>query len=113
MDTIFQDLRYAVRMLRKSPGFTLVAAITLALGIGANTTMFSAMNAVVFQPFSFPNQVRLVMLWERQSEMGYGRGSVAPGNFNDWREQGQTLDLIIAITQSYFDITEGDQPERD
>ncbi len=112
MDTIFQDLRYAVRMLRKSPGFTLVATITLALGIGANTTIFSAMNAVVFQPFSFQNQDRLVMLWERQSEMGYSRGSVAPGNFNDWREQGQTLDQIIAITQSYFDITEGDQPER-
>ena len=99
-------------MLRKSPGFTLVAAITLALGIGANTTIFSAMNAVVFQPFSFQNQDRLVMLWERQSEMGYSRGSVAPGNFNDWREQGQTFDQIIAITQSYFDITEGDQPER-
>ena len=112
MESLFQDLRYAVRMLRKSPGFTLVAAITLALGIGANTTIFSAMNAVVFQPFSFQNQDRLVMLWERQSEMGYARGSVAPGNFNDWREQGQTFDQIIAITQNYFDITEGDQPER-
>ncbi len=112
METLFQDLRYAIRMLRRSPGFTLVAVITLALGIGANTTIFSAMNAVVFQPFSFQNQDRLVMLWERQFEMGYSRGSVAPGNFNDWREQGQTLDQIIAITQSYFDITEGDQPER-
>ncbi len=112
MDTLFQDVRYAIRMLRKSPGFTFVAAITLALGIGANTTIFSAMNAVVFQPFSFQNQDRLVMLWERHFEMGYTRGSVAPGNFNDWREQDQTFDQIVAINQSYFDITEGDQPER-
>ena len=112
MRDIIQDLRYAVRMMRKSPGFTLVAAITLALGIGANTTIFSTLNILVLRPFSFPNQDRLVMLWERNLEVGISRGSVAPGNFKDWGEQNQTFDQVIAINQNYFDITDGDQPER-
>src|SRR5215211_5002067 len=112
METLFQDLRYAIRMLRKSPGFTLVAVITIALGIGANTTIFSTINAVVLQPFSFPNQDRLVMLWEHNPQVGIIRGSVAPGNFAEWREQTSSFDQLAAIYQSYFDLAEGDQPER-
>ena len=112
MDTLIQDLRYAIRMLLKSPGFTLVAVITMGLGIGANTTIFSSFNAVVFNPFSFPNQDRLVMLWERNLEVGIVRGSVSPGNFADWREQNQSCEQLAAISQNYFDLTEGDQPER-
>jgi putative ABC transport system permease protein len=112
MDALVQDLRYAIRMLAKSPGFTLVAVITIALGIGANTTIFSTINAVVLQPFYFPNQDRLVMLWEHNAEVGIIRGSVAPGNFADWREQTRSFDQMTAISQNYFDLTEGDQPER-
>src|SRR5215216_3518103 len=112
MDTLLQDLRYGIRMLAKSPGFTLVAVITIALGIGANTTIFSTINAVVLQPFSFPDQGRLVMLWEHNPEVGIIRGSVSPGNFAEWREQARSFDQLAAISQSYFDLTEGDQPER-
>jgi putative ABC transport system permease protein len=112
MDTLIQDMRYGIRMLAKSPGFTLVAVITIALGIGANTTIFSTINAVVLQPFSFPNQDRLVMLWEHNPEVGIIRGSVAPGNFAEWREQARSFDQLVAISQNYFDLTEGDQPER-
>jgi putative ABC transport system permease protein len=112
METLFQDLRYAVRMLLKSPAFTLVAVVTIALGIGANTTIFSAINAVVLAPFSYPNQDRLVILWERNLEVGIYRGSVAPANFFDWRDQNQTFEQLAAISQNYFDLTDGDQPER-
>jgi putative ABC transport system permease protein len=99
-------------MLLKSPAFTLVAVVTIALGIGANTTIFSAINAVVLAPFSYPNQDRLVILWERNLEVGIYRGSVAPANFFDWRDQNQTFEQLAAISQNYFDLTDGDQPER-
>jgi putative ABC transport system permease protein len=70
------------------------------------------MNATVFKPFSFPTEERLVMIWEQYNELGYERGSVAPANFNDWREQNKTLEQVVGIVQSYFDLSEGEQPER-
>lgn len=112
METVLKDLRYGMRMLLRSPGFTAVALLAIMLGIGANTTTFSAMDATLFHPFSFPNQDRLMMLWETNPELGFIRGFVAPGNFNDWREQNQSLEQVVAISQRYFDLTEGDVPER-
>ena len=70
---MIQDFRYGVRMLLKQPGFTFVAVVTLALGIGANTTVFSAMESVILHPFSFPNQNRLVALYERKLDAGTPR----------------------------------------
>jgi putative ABC transport system permease protein len=112
MNTFWQDLRYGIQVLRKTPGFTAIAVITIALGIGANTTIFSSMNAVVFEPFSFPDQERLVAVMERNLEVGIHRGSVSPGNFLDWAEQNQSFDHLVAISQGYFDLTDSDQPER-
>ncbi len=112
METLWQDLRYAVRTLRKKPAFTLVAVFTIALGIGAITTNFSALNAMLFSPFSFPTTERLAILWEKNPEVGIRRGSVAPGNFKDWRDQNQTFADMIAIDRKYFDFMEGDTPER-
>jgi putative ABC transport system permease protein len=112
MGTLWQDLRYGIRMLLKNPGFTLVAVLAIALGIGANTTIFSCVNALLLHPFSFDNQERLVMFWERVPEAGIRRGSVAPGNFADWRDQSQSFEEIAAINPRAFNLTEGDQPER-
>ncbi|HEX8144505.1 MAG TPA: ABC transporter permease [Pyrinomonadaceae bacterium] len=112
MGTIWQDLRYGFRMLRKNPGFTLVAVLAIALGIGANTTMFSAVNALLLHPFSFPNQERLVMLWERVPDTGVRRASVSPGNFADWRDGNTVFDGMAAFSQRAFNLTDGEQPER-
>jgi putative ABC transport system permease protein len=112
MGIFWQDLRYGLRMLTKNPGFTLVAVLAIALGIGANTTIFSCVNALLLRPFSFDNQERLIMVWERVPDAGVRRGSVAPGNFMDWRDQSRSFDEIAAIQRRAFNLTEGDQPER-
>ncbi|MGH9937816.1 MAG: ABC transporter permease, partial [Blastocatellia bacterium] len=94
--------------------FTMIAVITLALGIAANTTIFSAADALILRPFNFPHQERLVMIWERSTTQGgFDHGSaVAPGNFTDWREQSQSFERLVAIDQRFFDLTGADQPER-
>ncbi|MEK6286924.1 MAG: ABC transporter permease [Acidobacteriota bacterium] len=112
METVIKDVRFGIRMLLRSPGFTAVALLAITLGIAANTTTFSAMDATLFHPFSFPNQDRLLMLWEANPQLGFKRGSVAPANVNDWREQNQTFEQVVAISQRYFDLTELDETER-
>src|SRR5215813_11444860 len=109
---ILQDLRYGARMMLRNPGFTAVALLAITLGIGANTTTFSAIDATLFHPFNFPNQERLVMLWERGLEQNFSRGSVSPANALDWKEQNQTLDDVAVINYRYFDLSENDQQER-
>ena len=112
MKTLLKDIRYSVRSLLKHPGFTAVVVATLAVGIAANTTIFSTVDALLLHPFSFPNQSRLVVLWEQNPAVGTVRGSVAPGNFTDWREQSQTCEQLVAIDQMSFDLSDGAHPER-
>lgn len=109
---ILQDLRYGARMMLRNPGFTAIALMAITLGIGANTTTFSAIDATLFHPFNFPNQERLVMLWERGLEQNFRRGSVSPANALDWKEQNQTFDQIAVINYRFFDLTENDEPDR-
>ena len=94
-DAMIQDLRFGVRMLLKQPAFTLIAVFTLGLGIGANTTIFSAMESVILHPFSFPNQDRLVSIYERKVDAGVNRTDVSPGSLRDWREQSQTFEEFV------------------
>jgi len=83
MTTLFKDIRYSIRSLLKHPGFTAVVVATLAVGIAANTTIFSTVDALLLHPFSFPNQERLLVLWEQNPAVGTVRGSVAPVTFTD------------------------------
>ncbi len=96
MNGLLQDLRYALRQLRKNPGFTTVAILTLALGIGANTAIFTVVNGVLLKPLPYAEPDRLLMIWERQLTDGT-LGTVAPANFFDWREQSRSFEKMAAI----------------
>lgn len=106
METLFQNLRYTIRALRKSPGFTAVAVITLALGIGANTAIFSVVNAVLLRPLPYKDDSRLVVILNK------GRNPVAPANFIDWRSQSQSFSQMGAAEYWTPNLTGTDNPEK-
>src|SRR5512145_2130734 len=109
---MLSDLRYTVRQLLKSPGFTLIAVLTLALGIGANTAIFSIVNAVLLRPFPYKEPERLVILRERVSGGGAGFSPSYP-NFADWRVQNTVCDSMAAVRQNEsFNFTGAGEPER-
>ena len=103
METLFQDLRYGLRMLGKSPGFTAVAVATLALGIGANTALFSVINGVLLSPLSFPRPDQLVTLHENKPN--FEGGSVSYPNFRDWRRDNHTFSSLALARTSAFSLT--------
>ncbi len=103
MGTLLQDIHYGLRMLRKSPGFTLIAVITLALGIGANTALFSVVNGVLINPLPFPHPEQLVTLHE--SKPNFDQGSISYPNFLDWQKDNHTF-AAMAIYRNYsFNLT--------
>ncbi len=109
---LWDDLRYAFRTLLRQPGVTLILIVTMGVGIGVNTTIFSTLEMLAFRPFDFPNQDRLVTVWERQRDTGIPRRSIAADNFADWQERNQTFEELVAIKSSYFDLANASQPER-
>ncbi|MEN3327985.1 MAG: hypothetical protein V7638_2792 [Acidobacteriota bacterium] len=106
------DLRFALRMLLKNPGFTIVTVIALALGIGANTAIFSVVNAVLLRPPPYKDPERLVMVWEDASKSGHPRDTLSAANFIDWRNQNQVFEGMAAITDESFNLTGAGDPER-
>ncbi|MGB6875002.1 MAG: ABC transporter permease [Candidatus Acidiferrales bacterium] len=113
LQDLLQDLRYAFRMLRKSPGFTVVAAFTLALGIGANTAIFSIVDTVLLRPLPFKNPSRLVMLWEGLPEIGYPKIEGSAPDIVLYQREQRSFDSIGAFQNKDFDISGGsDEPER-
>jgi putative ABC transport system permease protein len=109
---LWQDLRYGVRMLVKTPGFTIVAAVALALGIGANSAIFSVVNTVLLRPLPYKDPDRLVMVWEDATKHGYPRDTPAAANYVDWRDQNQVFEGMAAIVEWDFNLTGMGEPER-
>ena len=95
MSTLFQDLRYGARMLLKTPAITFIVILALALGIGANTAIFSVLNAVVLRPLPFANAEQLTMIWEQNPQRGWYHNIVSTANFNDWRKQNQVTAGVV------------------
>jgi putative ABC transport system permease protein len=111
MTGLLQDVRYGLRMLWRRPGFTAVAVITLALGIGANTTTFSTVNAMLLRPFPFPNLDRIVTVWETAPKQDDNHLSPAPANFRDWTEQSTQIDQLSAVRGWDANLTGGSVAE--
>src|ERR1044072_7830645 len=113
MDSLLKDIRYGFRGLLKRPGFTVIALVALALGIGANTAIFSLVNAVVLRPLPFPEPERLVWVWGNIRNGG-NRASISPLDFLDYRAQNKTFENFAASFTIPFpvNITGNGDPER-
>src|SRR5690349_5062844 len=107
---MIKDLRYGLRMLAKNPGVSIIAVLTLALGIGANTAIFSVVSAVLLQPLPYQNPDRLVSLWENVPE--HGRWRAAPANFFDWKKQNTVFTDVAAYGASTLTLTGDGDPEQ-
>src|SRR5438132_10320436 len=112
MDSLFKDIRFGVRSLLKRPGFTAIAIITLALGIGANTAIFSVVNALLLRPLPFKEPARLAQVWEANFKRGQNTKEVSYPNFADWRDQNQVFEQIAAYTDRTFNLTGTAEPEQ-
>jgi putative ABC transport system permease protein len=125
MESLLQDFRYALRQLRKSPGFAIAAVLTLALGMGANTLMFSVLNTVLLRPLPYTEPNQLVQIWETDSRLDMVRNTISPYNFVDWRSQSKSFEYmstynfdsavltgqkapvrlgIVFVTSAFFDV---------
>jgi MacB-like periplasmic core domain len=110
MLTLWQDLRFGLRMLAKNPAFTALAVVTLALGIGASTSIFSVVDAVLLRPLPYPNPQQIVRLWE-QAPDGH-RMSLADPNFEDFRAQNHTLSGLALYNDGPESVSGGSEPAR-
>ena len=106
---MFNDILYALRSLRKKPLFAAVAVLTLALGIGANTAIFTVVNAVLLRPLPYPDSQRLMMLWTYNPRQGFDKDVGTYPNFEDWRKASQTFERISGYTEPEFHF---DRPRR-
>lgn len=115
METLWQDLKYGARLLIKRPGFTAVAVLALALGIGANSAIFSVVNGVVLRALPYKDPDRLMMVWGRrpliQAHAGMSEFPVSAADFIDWRDQNQSFDEIAAFHSQPFNISGSGEPE--
>lgn len=110
METLWQDIQYGIRMLSKKPGFTAVAVFTLALGIGANTTIFSILDAVLLRPLPFPEPQRLVTLWGTDSRNGEFHRTISYPDFADFRDQNRSLEDVAVFSDETFTLTGTGEP---
>ena len=109
IENLGQDIRYGARMLRKNPGFTAVAVLTLTLGIGANTAIFSVINGVLLKPLPYDQPGQLVNLWEAAP---WGQSTVSPGAFTDWRDGNTSLEALSVVRGADMNLSGEGEPER-
>src|SRR5215204_1160031 len=110
LETLAQDIRYGARMLAKHKAFTSIAVITLALGIGANTAIFSVVNELLLQPLPYRDAERIVMLWEVTPE-GRHQNTTSRANFRAWRDQSTSYQYVAAFTDQRVNLTGDGEPE--
>src|ERR1017187_1834290 len=112
MLTLLRDLRYSLRSLRKMPGFTIVAVLVLALGIGANTAIFSVVNSVLLRPLPYPGADRLALIWETDLKDGIKSEGPSAPNFLDWKEQSQSFEDMALLEVGTGTVTGEGEPEQ-
>jgi predicted permease len=110
LESLKQDARYGARVLKKNPGFTAVAVCTLALGIGANTAIFSVVDAVLLNRLPYRGANRLVMIWEKKPDRNWFRNIVSAANFVDWRRQNHGFADMTALSEGTFDLSGNGEP---
>ncbi|HEU4834246.1 MAG TPA: ABC transporter permease [Pyrinomonadaceae bacterium] len=110
-DSFGQDVVYAVRMIWKKPGFSLIAAATLALGIGASTAIFSVVNGVLLRPLPYKDPNRIMTVWQNDHLRGLERQKISPPNFLDYKERNQVFETMAALRPYGFDYTSQGEPE--
>src|SRR5215203_200697 len=111
MQTLLADMRFGARMLLKSPMMTFIALLALTLGIGANTAIFSVVNAVLLRSFPYTDAERLVLVWEKRQGGRTDQNVISLGNFSDWREQNQVFSDMAAFFDRSFNLTSDGEPE--
>jgi predicted permease len=111
MDAFLQDVKYAFRSLRQSPGLFVVAALSLALGIAVNVTIFAGVDLILVRPVDYPNTDRMVQVWSDNKTRGWERSSVSLADFVDWRRESKSVTLA-AFTGGDYNLADGDHPER-
>src|SRR5947207_789242 len=107
-----QDIRYGLRMFAKNPTFTVIAVLAIGLGIGANTAIFSVVNALLLRPLPYKNPDQLVAVWENATHLGFPKNTPSPANFLDWRQQSTLFEGMAAFTERRFNLSDVGEPER-
>src|ERR1044072_5835324 len=110
MDSIINDIRFAMRSLLKRPGFSAIVVLTLALGIGANAAVFSEINAVLLRPLPYRDADRVVPLWQNNTKAGNARNETSPANFIDWKEPRNSFDARAGIEPFGFSLVGDGEP---
>src|SRR5438876_10838804 len=112
MDTLFRDVRHAARNLVRSPGFTIVTILTLALGIGANTAIFSVVNAVILRPLRYPRPDRLIYISSQFPQLGFDQFWISPPEFLEFQERTHAFSAVGAFATGQANLTAPDRPRR-
>src|SRR5690242_18672978 len=107
MQQFAQDLRFGVRLFRKAPAFTVVALLTLALGMGATTAIFSVVDAVLLKPLPFRDPGRVLIVWEKNPSQNRFKLLVAPANFRAWQKESRSVEQMAAIYDTQINLTGG------